>query len=210
MSANLGTQLVGKIHGKVVHQRRIVVLAQKLAEMLPPGSQLLDVGCGDGTLATLLRDAVPKLDVQGVEVLPRGDCAIPCRAFDGSHLPFPDDSFDCCLFVDVLHHTSDPFALLRDACRVSRKFLLIKDHLAEGALDHWTLRLMDWVGNRSHGVALPYAYLSGAKWQDLYKRLGLIVQRTDSDLPLYPAPFSAVFGRRLHFIALLKRERNSI
>jgi len=210
MSANLGTQLVGKIHGKVVHQRRIVVLAQKLAEMLPPGSQLLDVGCGDGTLATLLRDAVPKLDVQGVEVLPRGDCAIPCRAFDGSHLPFPDDSFDCCLFVDVLHHTVDPFPLLRDACRVSRKFLLIKDHLAEGALDHWTLRLMDWVGNRSHGVALPYAYLSGAKWQDLYKRLGLIVQRTDSDLPLYPAPFSAVFGRRLHFIALLKRERNSI
>jgi SAM-dependent methyltransferase len=210
MNANLGTQLVGKIHGKVVHQRRVVVLAQKLAVMLSPGSQLLDIGCGDGKLAALLRDAVPKLEVQGVEVLPRGDCAIPCRAFDGSHLPFPDNSFDSCLFVDVLHHTNDPEPLLRDACRVSRKFLLIKDHLAESALDHWTLRLMDWVSNRAHGVALPYAYLSAAQWQDLHKGLGLTVERTDRDLRLYPAPFSAVFSRNLHFISLLKRERDSV
>jgi SAM-dependent methyltransferase len=205
MSANPGTQLVGKIHGKVLHQRRISVLAEKLAAMLPAGSRLLDVGCGDGRLGALLRDAVPDLDVQGVEVLPRSDCAIPCQAFDGSHLPFPDDFFDGCLFVDVLHHTSDPFPLLRDACRVSRKFLLIKDHLAESTLDHWTLRLMDWVGNRAHGVPLPYAYLSGFEWQNLYKRLGLIAERTDRDLGIYPAPFSAVFGRNLHFISLLRQ-----
>jgi SAM-dependent methyltransferase len=205
MSADLGTQLVGKIHGNVVHQRRVAVLAQKLAAMLPPGNCLLDVGCGDGKLAALLRGAVSKLEVEGVEVLPRGDCAIPCQAFDGSHLPFPDDSFDGCLFVDVLHHTRDPFPVLHDACRVSRKFLLIKDHLAESALDHWTLRLMDWVGNRSHGVALPYAYLSGSEWLDLYKRLGLSVERTENDLALYPAPFSALFGRNLHFISLLRK-----
>jgi ubiquinone/menaquinone biosynthesis C-methylase UbiE len=180
-------------------------LAQKLAEMLPPGTHLLDVGCGDGRLAGLVREALPKLQVEGVEVLPREDCAIPCRAFDGSHLPFADDSFDACLFVDVLHHMTDPFPLLRDACRVSRKFLLIKDHLAESALDHWTLRLMDWVGNRSHGVALPYAYLSSGQWQDLYRRVGLSVERTESDVPLYPAPFSAIFGRKLHFISLLRQ-----
>jgi ubiquinone/menaquinone biosynthesis C-methylase UbiE len=205
MSASSGIRLLGKIHGKVVFERRVAVLAENLAAMLSPGTRLLDVGCGDGRLAALLRDSVPGLEVEGVEVRPRDACAIPCRLFDGSHLPFPDGSIDCCLLVDVLHHMENPLPLLRDACRVSRQFVLVKDHLAENALDHWTLRLMDWVGNRPHGVTLPYAYLSASQWQTLYQQLALSVERTTSDLPLYSAPFSLVFGRNLHFISLLKK-----
>jgi SAM-dependent methyltransferase len=207
MSANAGIRLVGKIHGKVVFERRIAVLAEKLAAMLAPGSRLLDIGCGDGKLAGLLREAVPGLQVEGIEVHPREACAIPCRYFDGSHLPFPDRSFDCCLLVDVVHHMENPLPLLRDACRVSRHFVLIKDHLAENALDHWTLRLMDWVGNRAHGVILPYAYLSAAQWQDLHQQLNLSVERSVCDLPLYPGVFSKIFGRKLHFISLLKKKQ---
>lgn len=206
MSANAGIRLVGKFHDKVVVHRRIRVLAERLGALIAPGSRLLDIGCGDGKLAALLRDAVPGLKVEGVEVHPRNGCAIPCRYFDGSHLPFPDRCFDCCLLVDVIHHMKDPLPLLRDACRVSRQFLAVKDHLAENALDHWTLRLMDWVGNRPHGVALPYAYLSAAQWQELYQQLGLNVERTALDLPLYPAGFSMIFGRNLHFISLLRKQ----
>jgi len=206
MSANAGIRLLGKIHGKVVFDRRIAVLAEKLAAMLAPGSRLLDIGCGDGRVAALLREAVSGLKVEGVEVRPREACAIPCRYFDGCHLPFPDRCFDCCLLVDVVHHMKNPLPLVREACRVSRRFLLIKDHLAENALDHWTLRLMDWVGNRPHGVTLPYAYLSASQWQALYQQLDLNVERTVSDLPLYPGVFSMVFGRNLHFISLLKKQ----
>jgi SAM-dependent methyltransferase len=206
MSANAGIRLLGKIHGKVVFERRIAVLAEKLAEMLAPGFRLLDIGCGDGQVAALLREAVCGLKVEGVEVHPRNACAIPCRYFDGSHLPFPDGCFDCCLLVDVIHHMEDPLPLLREACRVSRRFLLIKDHLAESALDHWTLRLMDWVGNRPHGVTLPYAYLSASQWQTLYQQLDLSVEHEVFNLALYPGVFSMVFGRKLHFISLLRKQ----
>lgn len=197
--------LVGRVHERVVHRRRIKVLSQRLAVMLEPRSRLLDIGCGDGRITARLRDSVDQLEVQGVEVLPRPACVIEYRRFDGTHLPFPDNSFDYCLLVDVLHHIKDPVPLLKEVCRVSSKFVLIKDHCADDVLDHWILRLMDWVGNRPHAVSLPYAYLSHQAWDSLYHELGLVLDRTDHDLPLYPAPFSLIFGRDLHFISRLRK-----
>jgi hypothetical protein len=64
---------------------------------------------------------------------------------------------------------------------------------------------MDWVGNRPHGVVLPYNYLSEKEWQKLYADAGLKEARVERSIPLYPAPFSWIFGRKLHFIALLKK-----
>ena len=196
-------RLLGKVHGKLVHKRRVAVLAERLAAMLPTSTTLLDVGCGDGTIADLISQKVSGLAVTGVEYAPRSSCVIPCTGFDGAHLPFPDKSFDGCMFVDVLHHSRDPLSILRDASRVCRDFILIKDHVAENALDHFTLRLMDWVGNRPHGVVLPYAYLSERQWETLYGDVGLTEQKVDRAIPLYPAPFSFIFGRKLHFVSLL-------
>jgi SAM-dependent methyltransferase len=204
MSTNPGLRLLGKAHGRLVHGRRIEVLAEWIAALIRPGWRLLDVGCGDGKLDTILRSRVNGLEVSGVEVQPRADCAIPCTAYDGVHLPFPANSFDACLFVDVLHHTTDPLAVIQDACRVSREFVIIKDHLSEDAFDHATLRFMDWVGNKPHGVMLPYNYLSSAGWRDLFSNAGLKQVSTQKDLPIYPPPFSMLFGRKLHFISLLK------
>jgi ubiquinone/menaquinone biosynthesis C-methylase UbiE len=206
MSSNRAIALMGKTHGRLVHARRVAVIAERLAGMLEPGCKLLDVGCGDGKLASILKERVPGLDVQGVEVLPRADCAISCTKYDGTHLPFPDDSFDACLFVDVLHHTTDPLPVLRDACRVSRKFVLIKDHLANNAFDFSTLKFMDWVGNSPHGVVLPYNYLSSVKWRNLFDEVSLKEVSSDSDLPIYPFPFSLVFGKKLHFAAILQKQ----
>lgn len=196
-------QLLGKTHRQLVHKRRVAVLAEQLASMVPEASTLLDVGCGDGTIAKLISQTVRGVEVTGAEYSPRADCAIPCTGFDGLHLPFPDKSFDGCMFVDVLHHTRDPLSVLHDATRVCRSFILIKDHIAENALEHWTLRLMDWVGNRPHGVVLPYAYLSRRQWKQLYRDAGLAELKLDRAIRLYSAPFSFLFGRNLHFIALL-------
>jgi len=205
MSDSPGLRLLGTFHGRLVHNRRIAVLAHHLAAFLKPGWRVLDVGCGDGKLGLLLRNLVPDLEIQGVEVFARADCSIACDSFDGIHLPVPNSSFDACLLIDVLHHAADPLALLIEACRVSRHGVLIKDHLAENAIDHLTLRLMDWIGNRPHGVAIPYAYQSRAGWQTLYRQAGVVPTATDHDIRLYPPPFSIIFGRGLHFISLLQK-----
>lgn len=205
MSDSGTIEVVGRVHGELVHKRRIAVLGKRLAAMLPPASTLLDVGCGDGTIAKIVSRATPGLAITGAEFAPRQDCAIPCVGFDGLRLPFPDQAFDGCMFVDVLHHSDDQLAILRDAARVSRNFILIKDHLAESSLDHATLRFMDWVGNKPHGVVLPYKFLSNEQWQKLYREAGLKEEKKEWKIPIYPPPFSYIFGRKLHFIALLRK-----
>jgi len=93
--------------------------------------------------------------------------------------------------------------LISEAGRVARKAVIIKDHLSENALDHWTLRLMDWVGNAPHGVVLPYNYAPRKDWETWFEKAGLKVDVFDTDVPLYPFPLNLVFGRKLHFVARL-------
>jgi len=207
MQDSVTARLVSGGHNRLVFRRRVNVLAAELAATLPPASSLLDIGCGDGAISKLIAQSVPGIRVTGAEFLPRPDCAIPCVGFDGVRLPFDDLSFDGCLFVDVLHHSRNPLGVLSDAARVSRDFILIKDHAAETAFDHRTLQFMDWVGNRFHGVELPYGFLSRAQWLELYRDAGLEPVGVNENIPLYPFPFSAIFGRKLHFITLLRKIR---
>jgi len=179
-----------------------------LAAKIPAGSSVLDIGCGDGTIATLIAEFNPSLTIKGIEFAPRANCKIECTVFDGASIPYPSASFDVCMFVDVLHHVGDARGietLLSEAGRVSRKFVLIKDHLSESRLDFKTLQFMDWVGNRPHGVVLPYNYQSRAEWDKHFLASGLGVKDWQSRVPLYPFPFAAMFGRQLHFIALLEK-----
>jgi SAM-dependent methyltransferase len=188
------------LHGRLIFGRRVHRLAETLAARLPADATVLDIGCGDGSIAQAILQRRPDLSITGVDVLVRPETRIPVIGYDGSTLPFGDDSFDAVCLVDVVHHADDAQRLLGEAARVSRDRVLIKDHVADGVLARPTLRVMDWVGNARHGVRLPYNYLTGAEWLDQIGRLGATVRTWDTDLSLYPPPLSAVFGRSLHVV----------
>jgi SAM-dependent methyltransferase len=194
-------RIVEQFHQTVVYSRRLQVLAQRLSALLPPGTNILDVGTGDGQLATRIARLRPDVRLTGVDVLVRPHTAIPVVPFDGAHLPFPDDSFDVVMFVDVLHHTEDPMVMLREAARVSRRLLVIKDHTRNGLLAGPTLRLMDWVGNARHGVALPYNYWPERRWREAFDELNGRVESWNGKLGLYGYGLSLLFDRSLHFVA---------
>jgi SAM-dependent methyltransferase len=114
------------------------------------------------------------------------------------------DELDVVSFVDVLHHTSDARILLREAARVSRRYIVIKDHLREGPFAKATLQAMDWIADYGHDVVLPYNYLSEQEWHEHFRDTNLSLEHWTERLGLYPFPFSLVFGLRLHFIARLR------
>ncbi|HEV3258600.1 MAG TPA: sterol desaturase family protein [Gemmataceae bacterium] len=196
-------KVVGAVHGRLVFSRRIRVLAQAIAALVPPGSRVLDVGCGDGTLAALVAEHVAGLAVEGYEILPRPQTAIPVHPFDGRRLPVADNSADVVLLVDVLHHTADPMVLLREAVRVARHAVVIKDHRLARPGAALTLGFMDWVGNRPHDVVLPWNYWPEQRWREAWTELGLTVEHYATDLGLYPWPASWAFETGLHFLTRL-------
>ena len=195
--------LIESIHGRYVHKRRTLVLSHWCSRLIPVNSKVLDVGCGDGRLARLLAEKRPDISIRGIDVCQCKDAVMPIDRFDGTSIPYGQGSFDVVMFVDVLHHASQPMTLLREAVRVARQAIVIKDHLAEGSLAYLTLRVMDWVGNARHGVALPYDYWSLAKWHRVFDELGLRINSWESHLRLYPLPADLILGRSLHFITLL-------
>jgi SAM-dependent methyltransferase len=195
-------------HSRWVAPRRISVLASWFAQLIPEGMSILDVGCGDGLLASALLSQRPDLNAQGVDVLRRDRTFIPVQIFDGFRLPFADNAFDGVLFSDVLHHTCEATALLREARRVSTGFVFIKDHFRKGLVARQRLMLMDWVGNARFGVALPYLYWTEDQWSLAWQKVGLQVDQVVKNLNLYPPGIDWLFGGNLHFVARLVKTNN--
>jgi ubiquinone/menaquinone biosynthesis C-methylase UbiE len=193
--------LLSDLHSRLVLNRRLRILARHAISLLPESGSVLDVGCGNGVISRLIMDERPQMSIRGIDVLERPICAIPMERYDGDTLPFDDNSLDVVMFVDVLHHTNNAFSLLQEAVRVAKQAVVLKDHLCNSAFDERILSFMDWIGNRSHGVALPYNYWSAEQWRDAWLRLGCEPDVFTTRLGLYPWFARPVFERDLHFFA---------
>ena len=194
---------IGPLIERIFFERRGIKLAQAIAPLLPTNGSLLDVGCGDGEIDLRLKQLRPDVEFTGIDVQLRNSSAIPVQHFDGTTIPFPDRSFDAVMFVDVLHHTQDPAILLKEALRVARRFIILKDHTRDGLLAFHTLAVMDWLGNAHHHIPLPFHFLSKAEWLALFDQLQLKVDSWNSNLGQYPASVGWIVERQLHMVARL-------
>lgn len=193
-----------RIHEAYVTRRRASRLCDHLAGLIPTNASVLDVGSGDGLLAHMINKKRPDVAFRGIDIGARPHADIPVALFDGHTIPFGDSSFDALMFVDVFHHMVDPVPLLREAIRVSRGTIVIKDLTLEGFLAGPTLRFMDWVGNRRHAVPLPYNYWRRDRWWETFEEMHLEVTDWRTELGLYPWPANHIFDRSLHFISRLE------
>jgi ubiquinone/menaquinone biosynthesis C-methylase UbiE len=103
--------------------------AAYLIGRLTPGRDVLDVGCGPGTITRDFAELVSPGRVVGVDTVPevieqaRVQGAPPNASFDVADvytLPFADGTFDVAHAHQVLQHLSDPVAALKEMGRVLR------------------------------------------------------------------------------------------
>jgi SAM-dependent methyltransferase len=112
-------RLIDRFYGKV----------SALVTGLEPES-VLDAGCGEGEtlerLAPLLPPAVTGVDLnpESVEFTRRRIPGGEFRVADILDLPFPDNSFDLLLCLEVLEHIPDPGPALSELARVGSRDII--------------------------------------------------------------------------------------
>lgn len=152
-----------------------IKLTEYLARLLPESGpcSIVDVGAGDGSLGAVFQTYRPDTTVIGLEVSVRAATRAGFKmvAFDGRQIPFPDASFDVTVISNVLHHAANPLALLLEARRVTRRRVVIKDHLTTGKVDDIKLALLDVMGNLRLGAQVSATYLSRQRWQEMFAAL---------------------------------------
>ena len=176
-------------------------LANSLVSLIPREGSVLHVGCGDGGLASRLASILPGVRFRGVERFVCKGSQIPIHGFNGSEIPFGDNSFDSVLLVDALHDAEDPGNLLREAARVARETIVLKDKSSRGLLAS-TKRLINPVGSEQQPRV--GGRLSKTELQKLIAELGLTIEQWNGQ----PGRFNNrkanwIFSRWFPFTALL-------
>jgi SAM-dependent methyltransferase len=91
---------------------------QVLVTMFPPQGNVLEIGAGSGFQArelSKLGHAVSAIDLLGSHAGPR---FFEVQSYDGTHIPFPSQTFDVVFSSNVLEHVRDLDALLLEVKRV--------------------------------------------------------------------------------------------
>lgn len=200
---------IERIHDRLIHVRRVNVLSDLLARIIPRDMKVLDIGSGDGWICSLLASKRPDLSVVAVDTFVREQSRFPVAVYDGVRLPYEDNSFDVAVFIDVLHHVDEMSRLLGEAVRVARRYVILKDHYCSNRIDRAILKYMDNVSNEHFGVALSYNYKSREEWARIYEKAGLVLRREELRLGLYPAVIGWFFERSLHMVVLLEKKKTA-
>jgi methionine biosynthesis protein MetW len=132
---------------------------QVIADLVPAGSRVLDLGCGDGALLAYLRDArgcsgygIELDDGKVLACTRRGINVIQRNLEEGLNI-FEDNSFDVVLQLDTLQHLRNTETLLRETARVGRIGVVSFPNFA-----HWPHRLSVMRGRMPVSKTLPYQW----------------------------------------------------
>lgn len=115
-----------------IERRLMANFFDALDDALPAtASRILEVGIGEGEIMERLRERYPEAVITGID-LPDPELqaqwserSVAAFVGDATSLPFPDNTFDLCLAVEVLEHVGNPMQALREIQRVGTGHVVI-------------------------------------------------------------------------------------
>jgi methionine biosynthesis protein MetW len=133
-----------------------------IAEMIAPGSRVLDVGCGDGQLLALLA-RTKNVDGRGVELSQEGVNACVTRGLsviqgdaDADLHDYPNDAFDYVILSQTIQATRNPREVLSQMKRIGRRAIVSIPNFG-----NWRVRLQLLLSGR-----MPVTRSLDYEWYD--------------------------------------------
>lgn len=136
-----------------------LAIQNALAQLVPEGARVLDLGCGDGAMLAHLQ-ATRGCSGYGVEIddanvlacVKRGVNVIQLNLDEGLAM-FDDASFDVVLQIDTLQHLRNAEVMLRETARVGRIGIVAFPNFG-----HWPNRFSVLQGRMPVTKRLPYQW----------------------------------------------------
>lgn len=131
-----------------------------IADAVPAGARILDIGCGDGTLMAALRDD-KRVDARGLEIdaanvttaIARGLSVVQGDA-NRDLSGYPADGFDYAILSQTLQTTERPDRVVDELLRIAPRAFVSFPNFA-----HWRVRLsLLWNGRMPVTRLLPVAW----------------------------------------------------
>ncbi|WP_156256361.1 methionine biosynthesis protein MetW [Sandarakinorhabdus oryzae] len=158
-----------------------------VADAVPEGARVLDIGCGDGQLLAWLRDT-KGVEGRGIELDPDDVAAAVGRGLavvqgdaDTDLADYPDAAFDVVILSNTLQAMHRPAAVLAQLVRIGRSAVVSFPNFG-----HWRVRLSLSLGGRMPVTrSLPVSwhetpnihFCTIADFEALAVEMGLTVER---------------------------------
>jgi methionine biosynthesis protein MetW len=138
-----------------------------IADLIEPGTRVLDIGCGDGALLEYLRDR-KQVRGRGIELTEAGVLACVRRGLSVRQgnvqeglADYPDQSFDIVILSQTLPFLDDPKMVLGEMLRVGRTAIVSFSNWG-----HWRCRLeLLLTGRTPIAVDLPQQWYESPRRQ---------------------------------------------
>jgi methionine biosynthesis protein MetW len=160
---------------------------QFIADLIRPGSRVLDIGCGDGALLEYLVN-FKQVDGRGIELSQGGVNACVSHGLsviqgdaNTDLATYPSDAFDYVVLSQTLQATQEPARILADLVRIGRAAVVSFPNfghwrvrwqlLARGRMPHTAALENDWYNTPNIHLCTITDFV------DLARALGTVIER---------------------------------
>ncbi|GEM_PF-851756 len=160
-----------------------------LEGLLLDREKILDFGCGDLSLAAVIKETYPNTNVTGIDVInvKKTTKKISFVYYDGKKMPFKANSFDTVISFYVFHHCVDAQTALKECIRVAKRRVIVVEAIPRNFLEIFPMKVLDFFYNVWKLTGVPFAdqFFTIDDWKKMIKRNGGSIKKLEEKKTIF-------------------------